>query len=454
MFQRSWVVVVLLATLLGIVTQQEALLVIAGSLLAVMGLARLMNRWALWRVRYERQFDETRLFAGETAHLTIEIANRKLLPLLWLEADDLVPDIMPPLERQLAPSTVRDTGTLSHIAALLWFQRIRWAYNIPCHQRGYYFFGPVTLRSGDFFGLFETDRTLATQQRIIVYPKVERLERLGLPAKEPFGGERVNLPVFEDPTRIVGAREYHPDDPMRRVHWKASARTQMLQVRVLEPAEEPQWLLFLNVATFPKHWQGVNRALLEQVISVVASLCWHAVEERRAVGIVANASVPQSDQPVKVAPGRTPHQMRYILEALAAVTSFATMPIETLISRQSALAPWGATLVLVTGIVTPAMVEQLIRLRRVGRKMALVSLDQRFSAADAEPLLAQGIVVHRLAHDPLRYALRRKPRLYRKAMIRGEAMGGDDKRHDQPTLPHPEDPDAPFRRPPSTVDVR
>ena len=51
-------------------------------------------------------------------------------------------------------------------------------------------------------------------------------------------------------------------------------------------------------------------------ISVAASICLHAFEERNAVGLIANASVPQSDQPVKVAPGRSPEQMRYILVKL------------------------------------------------------------------------------------------------------------------------------------------
>ncbi len=397
MVREGWWLVALIVALLGLATQQGALLAGAALVLTTVPLAQLGARYALHALEYTRTFDETRLFAGETVGLTVELTNRKPLPLLWLRADDRFPQSLPPTERSLLPSGLPETGLLSHVAALLWFERVQWRYHIPCPQRGHYFFGPVQLRSGDLFGLFESERVLEGTTRVIVYPQVQPLERLGLPAKDPFGGKRVPLPVFEDPIRVVGTRDYHPDDPMRRVHWKASARTQRLQVRVWEPAQEPQWLLFLNVTTFEKHWQGVNRVLLEQTISVAASICQHAFEDRHAVGLVANSSVPQSDQPVRVAPGRSPHQMRYILEALAAVTLFATGPIHQLLRTESPKAGWGATLVVVTAIVTEALQEQMIRLHGVGRQLALVSLDPRFSEEAARGLEAQGILVHRLA---------------------------------------------------------
>ncbi|MDQ4075239.1 MAG: DUF58 domain-containing protein [Chloroflexota bacterium] len=403
MFRDRWVVVVLITTVLGFATGQGALLFMAALVATIVPVSQLWNRWSLRNLVYTRTFDESRVFVGETIGVTLELANEKVLPLFWVQVDDRFPQTMPPNERELLPSGIAETGVLSHVAALLWYERVRWRYHITCNQRGFYFFGPLRLRSGDIFGLRESETTLEGTTRLIVYPQVQPLERLGLPAKDPFGGKRVNLPVFEDPIRVVGARDYHPDDPMRRVHWKASARMQSLQVRVWEPAQEPQWVVFLNVATFRRHWQGVNRRLLERTISVAASICQHAFDDRYAVGLVANASVPKSDQPVKVSPGRSPHQMRYILEALAAVTSFATSSIDQLLHLESPKAGWGATLVVVTSVVTEELKEQMVRLHRVGRKVALLSLDKNFTEEDGTDLALQGVVVHRLPqeeHDP------------------------------------------------------
>ncbi|MGH2542233.1 MAG: DUF58 domain-containing protein, partial [Ardenticatenaceae bacterium] len=401
MFRDSWVLFAILATILGLATGQEALLFMAALLVTIIPVARFWNRTALTGLVYRRAFDETRVFAGETVGLTLELTNQKLLPLLWVRVDDRFPKTMQPEERELLASGIPEMGLLSHVASLLWYEKVRWRCHIPCHQRGFYFFGPVELRSGDIFGILDSEAILDNTTRLIVYPKIQPLERLGLPAKDPFGGKRVNLPVFEDPIRVVGARDYHPDDPMRRIHWKASARAQSLQVRVWEPAQEPQWMVFLNVATFEKHWQGIIRDLHEWAISVAASICQHAFNDRYAVGLVANASVPHSDQAVKVAPGRSPHQMRYILEALAAITSFATTSIDRLLGTESPRVGWGATLVVVTAVVTEDLQEQMVRLRRAGRQLALVSLDNRFTADAAHLLSAQGIVVHRLPHNLL-----------------------------------------------------
>ncbi len=435
MFKDSWVVIALGLALLGALTRQEALLFLAALVVTVVPLAQGWNRWALRRVSYTRTLDETRAFVGETIGVTLEVANNKWLPLLWLRADDRFPKRLAPVERALLSSSEPEVGVLSHVTALLWFERARWRYHIPCQQRGFYFLGPARLQSGDIFGLFDSEQSVEGLTRLIVYPQVQTLERLGLPAKDPFGGRRVNLPVFEDPTRVIGVRDYHPDDPMRRVHWKASARAQSLQVRVWEPAQEPQWMIFLNVATFAKHWQGVNRELLEWAISVAASICQHAFNDRYAVGLVANASVPQSDQPVKVLPSRTPHQMRYILEALAAITSFATGPLERLLRAESPKAEWGATLVIVTAVVTEALQEQMVRLYRAGRKVALVSLDKSFTEEDATRLGFQGIVVHRLPHRLLE-AAPRSP----EAEAEAEAV-------ESWMRPEGYDPDAPWKPP-------
>jgi uncharacterized protein (DUF58 family) len=242
---------------------------------------------------------------------------------------------------------------------------------------------------------------------------------------------------------VVGAREYRPDDPMRRVHWKASARAHSLQVRVLEPAQEPQWVLFLNVATFEKHWQGIIRELHEWTISVAASICHHAFNDRYAVGLFANASVPHSDQAVKVAPGRSPHQMRYILEALAAVTSYATMSIDKLLRMESPKVGWGATLVVVTAVVTEDLKEQIVRLHRAGRQLALVSLDNRFTEEAANQLSAQGIVVHRLPHHLLSSG-GAEGEGWR--VESGEERGeGEARKVESWMLPEGHDPDAPFK---------
>jgi len=86
--------------------------------------------------------------------------------------------------------------------------------------------------------------------------------------------------------------------------------------------------------------------------------------------------------------------MRRILEALAAVTPHPRISIEQLLMHESSHLSWGATLVVITAVVTPELVQTMHHLRRAGRHLALVSLDPRWSG---DPQLeAAGIVVHHI----------------------------------------------------------
>ena len=210
---------VILAALLG----QETLLTLASLLVVTLPLAWLWQRVIFLRVTYHRQLDETRVFEGETVSLTLRVTNRKWLPLTWLRVSDQMPLAVSPLEKPLSPSHIPLTGVLESRASLLWNERARWDYHIPCNKRGYYALGPATLISGDVFGLFERKLIFPHIDRLIVYPRVDQIAEWGLPPKEPFGDARTRLPVFQDPTRIRGLRDYHPEDAPKHIHWRATA---------------------------------------------------------------------------------------------------------------------------------------------------------------------------------------------------------------------------------------
>ena len=386
MFNESWIALVMIISILGLFLRQPTLLAVAGLLFTVSGVSWTWNRYALHGVEYGRTFSERRVFLGEVVELIVHVTNRKLLPLSWLRVDDQVPADLPLLEGEVHPSSQPELGYLSNLFALRWYERLSRRYRLQPYRRGFYAFGPVHLRTGDFFGLFERRQTRRQIDWLIVYPEVRPLVELGLPTKDPFGESKAWQPIFEDPARTIGVREYQPEDSFRRIHWKASARLQRFQSRLYEPTTSHQLIIFLNVATFPKAWQGIVPEVLEEAISVAASIANYGVTQKYQVGLLANGSVPGSDQPLKVLPSRAPQQLTRILEALAAVTGFATSPIEQMLTTESPRLPWGATLLLVTATVYDDLLANLLRLRDAGRRLVLVSL-----SADCPDLTDQGV---------------------------------------------------------------
>jgi uncharacterized protein (DUF58 family) len=395
-FSDAWLPLAFLFLIIGFVAGRSAAIIALGvALLVIVGLSSWWKRMSLAGVTYERSYDRTHVFPDEKIVMTLTINNKKPLPLTWLQFTDELP-VAPEEHGDFAVKVSEVTGTyqLQNTLSMNGYERTRRTVSLRIPRRGFYQIGPVRYQSGDIFTLFTVERQHRYIDHLVVYPQVLSLETLQLPAREMFGDLKVRRSLFTDPVKTRGIRDYQPQDRFRDVHWKATAKRGDLQTKVYDPASGMTVVAFLNVATFARHWMGFDRDLLERAISVTASVASYAAEQRWGVGVYANGSFPGSDQPIRVAPGRSPDQLVHILEALAAVTEFATGSIELLMHRESRRLPWAATLVLVTCVITEEIAIGLIRLKEAGRRVALISL-----AGDSSQLNLEGIRCYSVPAD-------------------------------------------------------
>ena len=358
------------------------LLLVALVLLAITGTTAFWRRNCLNSIEYRRTFSADRAFVGDEIELTVQIVNRKLLPLPWLQVEDELPTTLGFKGGEVGIAQKPRRLALKRMLSLRWYESVTRHYTIECGIRGSHAYGPTTLRSGDIFGFFSNETEVPEVQRILVYPRLVPIEHLGLPAKLPFGDQKSMLRLLEDPVRAAGVREYSPGDSMKQIHWKASARTQRLQVKLQEPSTSLDVLLFLNIITFLPEWQGIIPELLEEVLSVTASLATHYYSQGMRVGLYVNSAAYGSDQQVMFPPAHHPAQMRAILESLAQSNGFATITMEQLIQKERTNLPWGATIVAVTAVSTEGMHAGLLQLRRAGHPVVVLKVgksEQEFS---------------------------------------------------------------------------
>jgi len=267
-----------------------------------------------------------------------------------------------------------------HFISLRWFGRVRRAYNLSFKQRGVYPVGPVKFESGDPFGLFEKYAESRQIEYLTVYPRILALSDLKLKPEDPFGDIASRRRIYEDPGRPIGVRAYHPEDGFRRVNWPATARTGELQSRVLQPISSQVMMVCLNVATFPERWQGVNPDLLERVVNIAATIVHEAIRDGYAVGLLSNGGMSHSDQPYSMAPGRSPQQLSWLLQALAGVMPISTLPFEKYLLKAMPSLPYGSSLVVISAIHTTLLSETLLRLKHYRGGITLLSLDENTPA--------------------------------------------------------------------------
>lgn len=373
--------------LVGFASGSAALVIIGALLFGTGALARMWRRVCLARVVYSRRLVEHRLFVGERTDLTLVLENRKPLPVPWIEVRETMSRGMPVTGVRTHAGGSPGTQLLQRTAALGMHDRLEWPMELRAVRRGYFRVGPTRLRSGDLFGFFDREEeTGRPVDGIIVYPHVYPLGDLGFDSARPFGERRGGVRIYEDPSRVVGVRDYQPGDPMKRIDWYATARIGRMQSRQYEPSRAQAMVIALNIPTFDYSWQGSDPVLLERGVSVAASVASWAVESGAAVGLVANGSFPDADRTIHIGAGRRPDQLNRVLEALAMVTAFTTGEMSDALEDSAHPIPAGATIVLVAAVLPAELVETLRRLRGRGHRVHVVKTSNRVWDVDPAPI--------------------------------------------------------------------
>lgn len=393
---ERWFPALFFFLVIGLLIRSPFLIALPLTVGVVLGVAHLWQKHALDEVFYRRRFHYTRGFPGETFPVRLEFENHKLLPISWLRIQDPWPRAVGPQdENVLAPSHAQELGFLMHVFSLRWFERTRRTYELLLRKRGSYHVGPAQLESGDLFGIYANQRQSGSPEKLVVFPALLPQPGLQFPPDNPYGDQRSRRRLFEDPTRPMGVREYHPEDGFRRVHWPATARIGELQVKVHQPTSARVMVLCLNVSTYHRYWEGVYPALLEHTLSMAASLLLEGIQSGYRVGLVSNGCLSNSDQPFRILPGRSPDQLAHLLEALAGVTPVVVAPFDRFLLREAARLPYGATLVVLTAIINQDLPETLVQLRKHERRINLISL-----AKEAPPQIPGVRTLHLPFRDP------------------------------------------------------
>ena len=411
---KRWYLLSIFLLILSIPLHQPLLFLVGTLLLLILVITDVWAIYCLDNLHYQRQFSEQRALFGEEITLSLSVENAKLLPLPWLEIEDTIPQTLLIKELTLRSSLSSDSTTLECLFSPRWYERITRRYTVQCNARGIHTFGPTKLNSGDIFGFISREMDLSNRQYLLVYPLIVPLYSFGLPARHPFGERRTPQRLLEDPSRIVGVRDYAYGDSLRRVNWKATARIMTMQSNVYESTATHTLVLFLNVNSHLDVYYGVRPDLQELSICATASVADWALNQGYAVGLYSNTTlfIPDEDaatslsQDEKVSVDKqeeiaaarlkrrrihlpatnNEEQRQRIMEALARVRSFFGSSIEETLQIERYRLPTGATIVVVTSSISEQLIDILNSIRQSGHPITILF------AADTPPPLKLGTI--------------------------------------------------------------
>ena len=281
---------------------QKDLTILAFLILSVASGAKVWSRMSLLKVKCYSMVDKLKVFPGEKLTLEVNAENAKFLP-IWLR-------MRVPVDGPLHPSSGEET--FEKDSGLLWYQKVRFQWDLIAHRRGVYRIGPPHLKVGDLLGFFPREKDAHDVIHVIVYPRLVPVKPFSLPRRDFFGIPGARSPV-QDPIYILGTRDYQPWQPARYINWKASARHSRLQEKVFESTEQEKALFVVEVDQFANNKAEEE---FEHTLEIVASLATRFERRGCAVGLATNGLV-FGGGPGIVPVARNPHQLSVILEVLA-----------------------------------------------------------------------------------------------------------------------------------------
>lgn len=351
-------------------------------LLAVIFLqGMLYSKFGLRGIGYQRQFKQEAVFAGETIEMVDQITNQKLLPLPWLR-----------LEVKMSPYLMKEgektaDGEVFHrtLFSLMPYQKITRRHRLIGKKRGYYPLHTVSVTTGDGIGFGEVFDSFEAATAVTVYPELVPLEEIPLPSHSWLGDITVRRWIIEDPFLYAGVREYQHGDTLQAINWKATARTQTLQVNKKDYTANHHLLIYVNFDIDEDIRLPIRQPeLIEQALSYAASLAQYTLENGIATGFGCNGyfvepftnTVERIKPSVRVEPANSGQQGYYILDAIAKLKMDRSRNFRAFLQEDVDAGLTKHDVLIFTAYLTERVSQQITALERLGNAVKVVELGE------------------------------------------------------------------------------
>ncbi len=327
------------------------------ALLGLLVVAKFWSRFSLGGLRLTRDTKTDRAQVGQPLLERVRIENRSRLAKLWVEIID---------HSDLPGHRV------SRVVHLGPNDATRWRVETICARRGRFRIGPMSLRSGDPFGLFPMEKVVPDTHELLVYPATVDLSAFALPVGELPGGTAIQRRTPFVTPNAAGVRDYFPGDAFNRISWSSTARAGKLMVKEfeLDPTADIWIAVDLNagvqagasgMASLPQFTGGEVPLSFwldsteEYAVTIAASLARHFLNQNRNVGLMGS-----SDQIISIPTDRGGRQMLKILEQLAVARADGSIPFGELLLAEGTQFTRNSTVIVITSSTDEEWVQSLI----------------------------------------------------------------------------------------------
>jgi len=283
------------------------------------GIWCLSIRLGLKNLSCTRAFSCPAAFEGEEAEVVEVVRNDRPIVIPWL----MVESRISPYLRLGRQDNLHVSGEMHYCSqfTLMPYQQIRRRHRVRFLHRGSYNLGNAFFTVGDLLGIQKFHRTQMLEAPVLVFPRILDENRIPLPLSQLLGELVQQRQLLQDPFFVRGIRLYQPGDPIRDIHWPATARTGDVQVRVHDYSAQTKLMVVLNMQLENIQWNDQlpekDQYILEYGISLAATLCTQMLQNGFSVGFATNMPTDTEDTSTVLLPDTGAAREEELLSTMA-----------------------------------------------------------------------------------------------------------------------------------------
>lgn len=230
-------------------------------------------------------FHDTYLNKGEGSYITEVINNAKFLPLSVLHVKFAAPISFTFEDNDNA--ALSDSYYRNDVFSVMSNMKITRRLYFTANKRGYYTIDGANVISKDFFLTKNFAKNISHKSDIYVFPEKYDNKIIDSIFSMIIGDIENQKSLIEDPFTFRGIREYDSTYNMKRINWKATARTDKLMVNMYNHTSLQNIRVLLNFDTN----NMIKAEYIDEVsISLASTVCKFFLMKNLNVSIASNGT--------------------------------------------------------------------------------------------------------------------------------------------------------------------
>jgi len=351
----------------GRVVGTYELYLVAIALTVVVIASLLIVRLTGSRLHLERTLYPPEPVAGDSAEMRFHLHNRSLSPTAPLRVVQPLPSLAG-VQLLVDVSPLRPHGR--HVSS----------EHLPSLRRGVFMVDPAEVTFTDPLGAARRRRSLGGDLRVTVLPRIAVLRSCVFFGSGSLGAGRRSRPSpATSAVDLRGVRPHQPGEPLSHIDWKSTAKTGVLMLREMEEPNRTDLIVVLD-GTRSAQVGDLPDNTFETAVAVAGSVGDFVLREGFGVSLLRHGTVGDDRRFEAGA-----HTRRDLQLALAEATPDATEPVSACLRKNRALLSHGLAVVVITPILDPPALHEMIALAERGVPVFLVYIDAASFAPAAQP---------------------------------------------------------------------